>query len=533
MKYLKKDDLTGRQYVFACFFITAIILIVYGRWINNYFSGDDFFGITSVIKMRMNFLSCVERYSWLMSSLSSYIDMLIFGINPAGYNITNIILHVLNVLMLGLVVLLVSNNKVLSLLVMFFYGLSAQGIEAIAWISGRGHSTLMLFILLTIAGFIYYRKTKKIIIYYISIFFALLAHLALFNAVIIPVLLMLYVLLFNNKPFSKKNYLSNIKILLPYFMITAAYIIIYLFVKNTQSISSYYKFDMSIPVQLGKNIFDYIDFMYLNYRIFDYNSNSVIVVSIIVLIAYFSCLLLIKDKMIRFGLFWMLITLIPYLPVPTVKYFQYSRYRYIPVAGFAIIISAVVMKLYNMKITSGKKNLFKYSYKIIAVSVVLVYALSNVYYIDLEEQGYKTFGDYHKQLVNKIMPLMESVPKDKMVVYVNSYYFNGPKYMQQYHLIMPRLLFVRSTGPLGLVYIEDLLTFCKYDTENPGVYVQERSKEKVFKCMADNNYTGIQFTEKGFSFFQLNKNRFEDLKKDWGKSGGLPENVIAVKWEGK
>src|SRR3989339_115761 len=95
MKYLKKDDLTGRQYVFACFFITAIILIVYGRWINNYFSGDDFFGITSVIKMRMNFLSCVERYSWLMSSLSSYIDMLIFGINPAGYNITNIILHVL------------------------------------------------------------------------------------------------------------------------------------------------------------------------------------------------------------------------------------------------------------------------------------------------------------------------------------------------------------------------------------------------------------------------------------------------------
>src|SRR3989339_364418 len=499
MKYLKKDDLTGRQYVFACFFITAIILIVYGRWINNYFSGDDFFGITSVIKMRMNFLSCVERYSWLMSSLSSYIDMLIFGINPAGYNITNIILHVLNVLMLGLVVLLVSNNKVLSLLVMFFYGLSAQGIEAIAWISGRGHSTLMLFILLTIAGFIYYRKTKKIIIYYISIFFALLAHLALFNAVIIPVLLMLYVLLFNNKPFSKKNYLSNIKILLPYFMITA----------------------------------DYIIFMYLNYRIFDYNSNSVIVVSIIVLIAYFSCLLLIKDKMIRFGLFWMLITLIPYLPVPTVKYFQYSRYRNIPVAGFAIIISAVVMKLYNMKITSGKKNLFKYSYKIIAVSVVLVYALSNVYYIDLEEQGYKTFGDYHKQLVNKIMPLMESVPKDKMVVYVNSYYFNGPKYMQQYHLIMPRLLFVRSTGPLGLVYIEDLLTFCKYDTENPGVYVQERSKEKVFKCMADNNYTGIQFTEKGFSFFQLNKNRFEDLKKDWGKSGGLPENVIAVKWEGK
>src|SRR3989339_819563 len=418
MKYLKKDDLTGRQYVFACFFITAIILIVYGRWINNYFSADDFFGITSVIKMRMNCLSCVERYSWLMSSLSSYIDMLIFGINPAGYNITNIILHVLNVLMLGLVVLLVSNNKVLSLLVMFFYGFGAQGIGAIARVFGRGPSNL-------------------------------------------------------------------------------------------------------------------IDFMYLNYRIFDYNSNSVIVVSIIVLIAYFSCLLLIKDKMIRFGLFWMLITLIPYLPVPTVKYFQYSRYRYIPVAGFAIIISAVVMKLYNMKITSGKKNLFKYSYKIIAVSVVLVYALSNVYYIDLEEQGYKTFGDYHKQLVNKIMPLMESVPKDKMVVYVNSYYFNGPKYMQQYHLIMPRLLFVRSTGPLGLVYIEDLLTFCKYDTENPGVYVQERSKEKVFKCMADNNYTGIQFTEKGFSFFQLNKNRFEDLKKDWGKSGGLPENVIAVKWEGK
>src|SRR3989339_72782 len=97
--------------------------------------------------MRMNFFSCVERYSWLMSSLSSYIDMLIFGINPAGYNITNIILHVLNVLMLGLVVLLVSNNKVLSLLVMFFYGFSSQGIEAIAWIFGRGHSTLILYLM--------------------------------------------------------------------------------------------------------------------------------------------------------------------------------------------------------------------------------------------------------------------------------------------------------------------------------------------------------------------------------------------------
>ena len=531
-KTMKQSKAVSKNVMFVCFLLLIIsILVVFGSCLNNYFIGDDFPWITHSIKMKLDFFNALlERYTWLISSITFYLNLLLFGTNPAGFYLTNILIHAANVILLGIFTYYLTNNRFMSFLVMLLWGFNAQGVEAVFWLTGRAHSMLLLFILGALTGFIAWRKTKNTYLLVISIICSVLAHLTLFNAVIIPALILAYIYLFEKR--RKKDYFYPVKTTAPYIIVTLTYLIFYLFIKTTLPASVYYKFDLSLLMNFGKYIFDYADFLYLNYRL-DFSSTVIIIIGTVSTILFALFLFLTKDKVVKFGLLWIPITMAAYLPVPAVNYFQYSRYRYIPIAGFCIVLGSIITGLFEAP-KKKKPGYLRLGINILAAIFIAIFLITNIYYVHLEQKGYKLFGNYHKLLADSlnINTPPSNFQKDKTIIFINYYNFNAPKYVNM-QIKMPRPMFVRAYAPLGLIYIEDLINFCNYKENTDGIFTIDYSRNSLSTSISTGKYLGLQFTKNGFSYFVLNENNAGNIIEEWNKMPEFPPNISIINWKEK
>jgi tetratricopeptide (TPR) repeat protein len=94
--------------------------------------------------------------------LSLWADNAIGGPNPAGFHVTNIILHALNGILIFLIAREVFSETVALLSALVWLSLPIQS-EVVAWISGRGLSLATAFILLTIIQAVRYARDRKAI----------------------------------------------------------------------------------------------------------------------------------------------------------------------------------------------------------------------------------------------------------------------------------------------------------------------------------------------------------------------------------
>ena len=108
-------------------------------------------------------------------------------------------------------------------------------------------------------GCLYRLGSKKTPWFYIlAILSAICTHLTLFNALILPGIIGVYLLIFRGFPMKWQTVREYLKILCPFMLITVVYLYIYFFVFTTLSTSSYYNLEESLLVRFGKYVFDYI-----------------------------------------------------------------------------------------------------------------------------------------------------------------------------------------------------------------------------------------------------------------------------------
>ena len=166
MRNLQQNDRFTRRFPFQTIvlggLILTIIFLTYRQALDNFFIGDDFPWLYHVIKMRSHFIEGLwERYTWMGSSLSFYRNLLISGTNVWGYNLTNLLIHLVNVIFVGLLGYFLTKDTLVGLLAMLLWGINAQGNEAILWKTGRGHALVLVFILCTLVAFIAWDQKKR------------------------------------------------------------------------------------------------------------------------------------------------------------------------------------------------------------------------------------------------------------------------------------------------------------------------------------------------------------------------------------
>jgi hypothetical protein len=531
MTHLQKKNnsnpLVPFQVIIIGGFILTGIFLTYRNALDNFFTGDDFPWIYHVIKMRYHFVDgLLERYTWMGSTILFYLNLLISGTDVWGYNLTNLLIHLGNVIFVGLLGYFLTKDKLVGLLAMLLWGINAQGSEVILWKTGRGHSLVLFFMLGALIFFAAWDQKKNNWLYVSALLFAACAHLTLFNATILPGIICAYLLIFKGVPRKFQHVIDYIKILSPFMLITGIYLLFYFFVLTTLSSSAYHNFEGSLPIRFGQYVFNYFIFFPEYFFRITYNERLLPYLGVMTFLAVFSALIFINNKILRFSLIWIVLTMLLYLPVIGTGNYQPSRYRYIPLVGCCLLLSDLLLRLKNKTFSSNVK---RRGTMLVEMLFIVIFVVGNIYYIVQDEMDYDYYGKVHQMLVNKAQDFSRQLPLDKTIVFVNLSDSNIPALAVE-KMIMPKLFYVRPTAPWKLVYIQDLLTFCAYADNKEGFFVIQ-NKKMASQNILNNTYKALAFSNEDFYFPKLDSKQIEQVLRELGDHN-LQSRVTALQYAG-
>ncbi len=297
------------------------------------------------------------------------IDYWIWGPNPFGFHLTNVLAHTLTGIVLYLVLLRVIAIEPVAFLASLFFLAHPIHTEAVSWISGRGDMVFALFYLLSL---LFYLKAGssgnklsnpplppffKVGNYLYSGAFFLLALLSKEMALTLPLIIILYDVCFRlrDKTFSLTR---NFKVYIYYFGLLAGYMIFRILILGgigsgqvipgnnyftaiytTSRIFVWYIWKLMFPVSLA--VADVV-------RLVTSLTDPTVAGSIILLLLLLTAAVLLYRTypVLSFGILWFFLTLIPVSNLVPALHFKAERYLYLPSIGYCLILASLLWMLH-------------------------------------------------------------------------------------------------------------------------------------------------------------------------------------------
>lgn len=155
------------SHFFACALIVFLTAGIYGNSLRGDFVWDDrgiILDNTHYLKEGRNvFTSFTEPFFGKtpfyrpLLLVSFIVDYQLWGLNPFGYHLTNVVLHTLNAFLVYLLAFLLFRERIVALLSGLLFAAHPVQVEAVAWISGRNDVLLTLFSLLSVLLYLRWR----------------------------------------------------------------------------------------------------------------------------------------------------------------------------------------------------------------------------------------------------------------------------------------------------------------------------------------------------------------------------------------
>ncbi|MCX5687282.1 MAG: tetratricopeptide repeat protein [Candidatus Omnitrophica bacterium] len=402
--------------------IGIVTLIVYFNSLFNMFVMDDFSVIVQndFVKTWKNFPAIFTK-AYMTSPLqlayleifnigsgeityrplvtaSYFLDYAIWKLNPFGYHLTNIFLHVLNVMLIYFFISLIAKNKKIALLASLLFAVHPVNVEAVNCISFREDLLTFLFFILS---FIFYIKLdccngiKRFYCYLGSIIFYLFALFSKEMAITLPFLLILYDYFFVSKDKTKNIFYSLKTRYAGYILATLLYLCIWVLFKryvNTSLIDFSYQggnFYTNILTML-RVITIYIGWLFVPINIHHALPDPQLIVrSVLSLESIFSLAILMtiffiaikihnRLKEISFGIFWFFIALLPICNIIPIANIIASRYLYIPAVGYCFILAIILSKLTQVNFSFISRDTVRRVTIEIVILLLLFYSMVTV-----------------------------------------------------------------------------------------------------------------------------------------------------------
>ena len=202
--------------------------IVYSNSLNNGFvKWDDDKYVSNNADIRqldgqsiLRFFSTSYLRMYQPITMISYaLDYKVGKLNALTYHRTNLIFHLLNVLLVFYAILLLTKQPAIAAISALFFGIHPLHVESVAWISGRKDLFYAFFYLGSLIAYISYRKRNNSYkFYFLSILFFLLSLFSKSAAVTLPLVLVLTDYYLSNK-LAFKNNLDKI----PFFVLSVVF----------------------------------------------------------------------------------------------------------------------------------------------------------------------------------------------------------------------------------------------------------------------------------------------------------------------
>ena len=152
----------------VCLLLAAVTLALYNPVSRHPFVNyDDDRYVTENAHVRQGLtgetvawsLTSTEQANWHpLTWMSHALDVTLFRLNPAGHHLTNVFIHVANVILLFLILLWATNRLGPSVFVALLFAIHPINVESVAWIAERKNVLCTLFFLLTLWAYGGYTK---------------------------------------------------------------------------------------------------------------------------------------------------------------------------------------------------------------------------------------------------------------------------------------------------------------------------------------------------------------------------------------
>jgi tetratricopeptide (TPR) repeat protein len=367
-----------KHLLYRLLFITVILLTVYGNTINHSFVWDD--ADIIVDNPQLEKLSNIPSlflsedriegstgYYRPLTYVSFALDRAIWGLNPVGFNITNLVLHILVALIFYQVISTLFRNENLALAAALIFSLHPIVGETVNFHSG-GRNTLLcaVFILLSL---LFYAKERRIAA---AICFAGAIFSKEFG-LLLPAILFVYDRFVKKDPPRLISYLPFLVPVILYFSLRS-YVIEkssllsalnfteslwaspYLIIKYLTNMI--YPFNLSVLYDISTNII--------------YASLSLAGIALLIFAAYYYR----KQGEVILSISWFLLFLLPVINIIQLQAASQmaDRYAYISLMGFALALAFIISKV--------RKEAAVASVLIICVAYALVDIKRNNYWKD-------------------------------------------------------------------------------------------------------------------------------------------------------
>jgi len=290
--------------------------------------------------------------------ISYAVDYYFWGLNPVGYHLSNILLHIASSFLVFGVIFRLTGGYWCAFFSALFFSINPVQTDSVAYLSGRRDILCALFYLAGFYFFLRYRKDRKFRYLLLTFFSYLLSLSSKEMGVTLPLLLFVYD--FIEVTSWEKGLWSSFKevwsryypLYLPVFLVGIWFAYYKIFLNYPSSRHEYYGRSLVTNfLTVGKILVYYLKIIFMPVVLnADYSYNAFPLsggmgeagtfFSIVILAGIFFLIarLLTREKVIAFGLLWFFVTILPVCQIFPHHELLAEHYLYLPIVGISLVI---------------------------------------------------------------------------------------------------------------------------------------------------------------------------------------------------
>lgn len=338
----------------VCALLAASILAIYGQVRTHQFIAfDDPEYVTqnehvrdglSVAGVRWA-LTATHAHNWHpLTWMSHMLDTQLFGLEPAGHHLTNVLFHILNACLLFLVFKTMTRAVWRSAFVAALFAVHPLHVESVAWVAERKDVLSTFFWMLSMGAYVLYVQRKSTMMYWLSVVLLALGLMCKPMLVTLPCVL----LLLDYWPLGRRGVIPLLREKIPFFLLAAASCLITV-IAQEQLIKS----ETLYPLQgrIANALMSYVGYLGTmvwprGLAIFYPHQGAALGVwtvagaALLIVGITVASLALTRRRYLAAGWFWYLGTLVPVVGLVQVgMQARADRYTYIPLIGLFVIVA--------------------------------------------------------------------------------------------------------------------------------------------------------------------------------------------------
>ncbi len=362
----------------VCLFLAAITLAVFGRTVHNgfvnYDDGEYVYENAQVVR-GLTFPGIVWAFTHVYSAnwhpltwISHMLDCQLYGLNPGGHHLTNILLHAATAILLFLVLRQMTGALWRSAFVAAVFAIHPLRVESVAWVAERKDVLSGVFFMLTIGAYVRYaqrrsgapavpaldlrRSTRD---YGLVLLYFALGLMCKPMLVTLPLVLLLLDYWPLNRVRTVTDHRNHFPIprrlileKLPLFGLAAASCVVTLFAQR----GAIQPFEnISLPLRVGNALISYVAYMGQMFWpsdlavLYPFTASGVgvtgVVLSVVVLAGISTGVFVLRRRpYLLTGWLWYLIMLVPVIGIVRVGFqARADRYTYLPQIGLYVLLT--------------------------------------------------------------------------------------------------------------------------------------------------------------------------------------------------